>query len=65
MTLQKDEGKEWDSDEVFKMIRIIERLKKRIEILNKICKEDYTEGITHPDKEDEIKELQKILGEKE
>ena len=32
---QKDEGKEWDSDKVFEMIRIVSRLKKQIEFWKK------------------------------
>ena len=48
----EDKEKEWDSDKVFEMIRIIERLKKLIEEFKTKKVSAYV-----------INELQKILGE--
>ncbi len=49
--------KEWDSEKVFEMISIIERLKRRIEYLK-----DW-KGIRKELHEEALWELQKILGD--
>ena len=61
---QKDEGKEWDSKRVFELIRMEERLKKRIEELNEYLEEDFRKGINNSEDGLVLDELQKILGEK-
>ena len=65
------EEKEWDSDEVFRLIRMEVRLKKRIEYLKqriasaehgvKIHSPIHQELVKHWKKE--LQELQEILGE--
>ena len=66
----KEEEKEWDSEKVYELIRIEERLKKRIEINEEKIENLWLKGIVQGDRQAEIKklkrvneELQKILGE--